>query len=435
MAHRGHHEGTISKRSDGRWVARVSLPDGKRKAYYGKTRAEAQQQLAVALRAVKDGLPLANDQQTVATYLREWVAALPAITTLKPDTILRHRQYVELHIIPALGKVKLARLTALQVQGLYADLIRVGLASTTINHLHSTLHKALDMAMRMGVLPRNVCDLVDAPRLRRIEMNVWTPDEIRAFHEAVTAPPAHVDAHLYTLALTTGMRKGELLGLRWRDLDWEHGVARLQATLKRVQRMKGDPKPEKPERYVVAEAGDKSDKGIDKSDDPITKPSPQRTWWLDAPKTAGSRRTVLLAPTALEALRAQRAAQNATRLARGELWQEHDFVFTDAVGDPLWGFTVYHRFLRTVKKLGLPRIRFHDLRHSCATMLLAQRVPVKMIAELLGHSSTHITSDIYSHVLPDMQIDVVAAIEAVLKGTPKGPSGRTGDGTSGATFG
>lgn len=372
---RGNQEGSITQLSDGRWQARVMLENGKRKAFYGKTRAEVQVKLTAALRDRDRGLPVGlGERQTVATYLTVW------LETIKPT--VRHRTwkgYAELmnrHVVPMLGKVSLAKLTAQQVQHLYSAKLETGLSSTTVHHLHAVLHRALKQAERLGLVARNVCNLVDVPRMAEHEMRVLDRDQVRRLLDAVQGERL---AALYMLVITTGMRQGELLALRWRDVDLDRRTVAVSATLQRT----------KVDGYI-----------------------------LTSPKTRQSRRQISLTLGACDALRAHRSHQAQERLALGPAWEgSHDLVFTDPVGRPLSGIQLTRaNFYPLLDRAGLPRIRFHDLRHTAATLLLGRGVNPKIVSEMLGHATIAITLDTYSHVLPDMQQQAAAAMEAALGG-------------------
>lgn len=379
MGRRGRNEGSIRYRdSDGRWEATISLGDGsgRRKSFYAKTRAEVARKLAAALRDVEQGVPLADERQSVALYLASWLATLES--TVDEATYLHHESNVRLHLVPRLGRVRLARLSAQHVQQLYAAKLGEGLSPTTVHHLHATLHKALDAAVRLDLIPRNVSELVDAPRMAERVIHVLTAEQARTLLEAVRG---HRLEALYVLALSTGMRQGELLGLRWRyvELDASGGaVLRVATALKRLKRT--------------------------------------HQWAFAEPKTKRSRRTIALAPQTADMLRRHRARQLQERLLVGEAWRDLDLVFATGDGGPLWPHNVFHQFHRFLERAGLPRIRFHDLRHTCATLLLAARVNPKVVSEQLGHASVAITLDIYAHVLPDMQQDAAAALASVLYG-------------------
>lgn len=367
-------EGGIRKRPDGRYEARFTLPDGRRRSICGKTREEVSTAMTAALDARNKGLPVAVDgKQTVKTYLEGWLEAIEA--NVRPKTYAGYESYCRLHTIPMLGKVKMVKLTPQQLQALYSKKIGAGMSPTTANHMHAMIHKALDQAVRWGVVARNVADLVDPPKVKRQEMKVLSGEQPRAFLEAASGDRLEA---LYVLAVTTGMRQGELLALRWRDVDLEDGTLRVTATMQRI-----------------------SKKGIGPSE----------------PKTAGSRRQIALTGMAVAALRRHRARQAEERLHAGAMWQDGDLVFCNHYGRPIEASNLTRRsFHPLLEKAGLPSVRFHDLRHTAATLLLRKKVPVKVVSEMLGHSQVGITLNIYAHVLPDMQREATAAMEAALLG-------------------
>jgi integrase len=229
-----------------------------------------------------------------------------------------------------------------------------------VRQAHAILHKALEQAVRWGELPHNVADLVDPPRLRRRPMTAYGPDEAARLLQAAKGDPLEA---LYVLALTTGMRQGELLALRWRDVDLDGGRLAVRATLLRT-----------PAGVGLAE-----------------------------PKTAASTREVELSSIAVDALQRHHAAQSEARLQAGSEWDDGDFVFTNAVGRPINASNLltrsWHPLLR---RSGLQRVRFHDLRHTAATLLLGRGVHPKVVSEMLGHSTIAITLDLYSHVTKTM---------------------------------
>lgn len=370
MARRAQGEGTIGQYKDGRWVARLYQPDGTRKAFYGKTPKEVAQKLAAAKAQLQKGLPLPKERQTVKKYLEEWLAIVQ--DKVKPKTYTRYRALVTVHLAPGLGRHILARLTPHQIELFYAEKQKSGLSPTTVHHIHAVLHRALDKAQRLGLVARNVCDLVDPPRIARKEMQVWSPEEAKTFLETIKG---HRLEALFVLALTSGMRQGELLALRWDDLDLDRGKLSVCATLQNI--------------------GGKME--------------------LSEPKTAGSRRQISLTPRAIDALRAHRARQNEERLHAGAYWQGYKLVFANQLGGPLDGTNLLkYWFYPLIERAGLPKIRFHDLRHTAATLLLRQGVNPKIVSEMLGHAKVQITLDTYSHVLPDMQDVAVLAMEKAL---------------------
>jgi integrase len=224
---RGHNEGSVYKRDDDRWAGVISV-DGKRKFVYGKTCQEAQRKMNTLLRDLQAGMPYISEKQTIEQFLRGWLETIKP--TVDESTWKRHRQFCELQIIPHLGRIKLAALTPQHVQGLYAHYLSAGLASTTVNHLHATLHKASKRAMRLGLVQRNVTELVDNPRIDTADMHPLTQEEAIVFLDVVTGDRLEA---LYVLAVATGMRQSELLGLRWSDFDGAAGVIRVRYQLKR----------------------------------------------------------------------------------------------------------------------------------------------------------------------------------------------------------
>jgi integrase len=371
---RGNGEGSVHKRADGRWQTIVTLPSGKRKYYYGATRAEASAALTKALRELAQGLPVVAEKQTVGEYLSTWLTGA-AQGGLAPRTAARYRAHVEQHLVPALGRIRLARLSAQPIQQLYDQQLAAGSAPATVRQMHAVLRRALGEALQLGLIQRNPATLVRVPRVTRTELHVLTPDDARRFLETVTTSGERLAA-LYVVALTTGMRLGELLALRWMDVDISAGALHVRATL----------------RYRNAD-----------------------TYFFDPPKTAKSRRRIALSSAAVEAMRAHRTRQLTERLAAGPAWREEDLVFCTEIGGALCGNHLSERdFPALLARAGLPRIRFHDLRHTCATVLLRRGVHPKVVSELLGHSTVAMTLDRYSHVLPDMQQAAREAMDALL---------------------
>lgn len=375
---RGHGEGGIFQReSDGRWVSRIRLEGGKTRTYYGKTRKEVTDKLKAAQKQVEEGLSLDTDRITVTQFLERWLT-----DTVKPSVKTRtyenYESVVRVRIVPRIGTVKLGKLRPLDVQKLYTDLKEdkdSPLSPRSILHTHRVLHRALGQAVKWNMIARNPCDGATAPKAQRTEMQVLTPDQVRQF---LTATATH-DAHaLYVLAITTGMRAGELLGLKWSDIDLDTGRVTVQRALQQQNGGKG----------LV----------------------------LVSPKTARSRRMTLLGPTAVAALKAHHDRQAFKRREVGETWQDQGLVFTGPKGgptDPSWSRQVFYKALDDA---GIPRVRFHDLRHTAATLALMQGVHPKVVSEMLGHGSIGLTLDTYRHMLPAMHQQAADALERVLAG-------------------
>jgi integrase len=372
MAKRGHGEGSIYREKDGTWRAALTLsPEegGGRRYFRGQTRQEVQQKLAAARRAQEDGLPQITGRQSVEQYLISWLEAIRP--TMDYSAWKRHSEYVHLHIIPGVGGIRLTRLTPQHVQSLYSERLSSGLSPSTVHHLHATLHKALKDAERLRLVARNVTKLVNVPRMAESEIHPLSRDEAHILLDVASGERLYA---LYALALATGMRQSEVLGLQWPELDLDQGLARVRWQLKRED-------------------------GI---------------WVWKQPKTRRSRRQIALSPSTVAALRMHQAAQEIQRTHAGTSWEEHELVFCTRLGRPLSARNVFRSFQVLLTKGSLPRIRFHDLRHTAATLLLAGRVNPKVVSEMLGHSTIAITLDIYSHVLPDMQQDAAATLEHLL---------------------
>jgi integrase len=360
---RGHHDGSISRRADGRWEARLTLDGGKRRSWYGTTRAEVAHKLAEAQRDKELGtLEAAPSRLTVETFLADWLDAVQP--TVRPRTFARYQQLVTQHALPSLGGLTVGRLSPGHLQHLYAAKLAEGLAPRTVRLLHAVLHRALGQAKRQGLVQTNVAELVSPPRAPRHSVQTLSEDQARAFLDAAKGERLYA---LYVLALSTGMRQGELMALSWRQVDMSIATLRVTGSLQRI-----DGKQE------VVE-----------------------------PKTRGSRRAIALPPFAVMALR-----------AHASTWQSNAgaLLFTNLDGTPLVGTVLTKQFQRILKAAGLPRIRFHDLRHTAATLLLGRGVHPKIVSEMLGHSSISMTLDLYSHVTPSMQAEAAAVLDGVLTG-------------------
>jgi integrase len=375
VAKNGNGEGGITRhKKSGLYMARYTVvtPTGKkRKTVYGKTREEAHEKLIEALSNRNKGLVFDADNIKVSEYLERWLAA-SVRDTVRPTTFERYEQIVRLHVCPVLGKLRLKDLTPTHVRGLYREKLDAGLSPRTVQYVHVTLHKALKQAVMDGLIPRNAIEAVKPPQVRREEMRPLAPEQVKVLLQATR--DERLEA-LYVLAVTTGLRQGELLGLKWEDVDLEAGTLQVRRTL------------------ATAKGG------------------PQ----LTAPKTKGSRRTVRLTQSAVNALRSHLERQLGEIDKAGSLWRENGLIFASETGDPLdRRYVTTHRFKPLLKRAGLPQIRFHDLRHTCATLLLGRNVNPKIVSEMLGHASIAITLDTYSHVLPNMQSEAAKAMEDAL---------------------
>ena len=379
MAKRGNSEGSIYRRSDGRWAASVDLgqADGRRrrKAFYGKTRQDVGRKLQAAQRALADGLPLVDQRQTLGGFLEIWLRDSVA-RKVRPRTLQRYQEIVKLHLTPRLGRIPLAKLTPAHVERMMNEAIGQGAAPRSACHHRAVLRTALNVAMKWGVLGRNVASLAGPPRVPEREIRALGQADARALLEAVRGDRLEA---LFTVALALGLRQGEALGLRWPDVDLGGALLTVQRSLQRVN---GE-------------------------------------WLSPEPKTPRSRRTLHLPGPVTAALREHRARQLVERLRLGAAWQGEtwgDLVFTDEAGGPLSGFYVSRRFKALLAVAGLPPMRYHDLRHGAASLMAAQGVPARVAMEILGHSQISTTMNIYAHVAPELGRDAAERIGAALWG-------------------
>ncbi|MDA1258030.1 MAG: site-specific integrase [Chloroflexi bacterium] len=375
---RGDGEGSVFRRQDGRWVASISLgyENGKRrrKAFYADTRREVIAKKTAALRSIQQGEPLSDDSVTVGGFLTRWLndSAKP---TLRPRSFASYEMIVRRHLVPVLGASRLAKLRPAAVQAYMNAKLETGLSARSVQYHHAVLRRALNQAVRWGIVTRNVASLVSPPRVIRPEVRPLTPEQARSFLDAAAGDPME---HLYALALALGLRQGEALGLVWDDIDLDAGTLSVRRTL---------------QRYGGA-------------------------YHLDEPKTVRSRRTIGMPVQLVTVLRDRRRRQLEDRVKAGPIWNgdDWDLVFTNEIGEPLYGGTVTRRFQALLKSSGLPRQKFHDLRHATASFMLAQMVPMRVVMEVLGHSQIHVTMDTYAHVMPDLQRDATERVSATIFG-------------------
>ena len=373
---RGNGEGSIHRRKGGGWCAQYTVytAEGrKRRTLYGKTRAEAAKKLAKALSDREDGMVFDAENLTVGEYLDRWLKD-SVEGNVGPRTLSNYQLQVRQHIRPALGRINLKALSPAHDQSVYRSKLDSGLAPSSVRYIHAVLHRALKQALRWGLVPRNASESVDLPRLGNEEVEALLPEEVRAFFEA--AQEDRLEA-LYVVAVTVGLRRGELLGLRWTDLKLD-GEPKLRVG-RQLQRMRDG----SGRRFV-------------------------------APK-GGKGRTIHLPARTVEALKAHRTRQAEVRLKAGPLYQDARLVFASEIGTPLEPSNIDRRsFKPLLEKAGLPNIRFHDLRHTCATVLLSQGVNPKFVQELLGHADIKLTLGTYSHFLPSMGDQTANAMESAL---------------------
>lgn len=366
-------EGSISKRPGGKWLAQKWV-SGERINKVFNTQKECSDWLRELANQVEAGLNMASRNVTVGVFLDEWLESMRS--NLKETSWQDYHWVIDSQIKPWLGRIRLRDLRARHIQAFYNRQSKQGVSQHTQRKIHAILHKSFKQATRWDMIPANPAASVDRPKQKRVEMTAWTEEQARSFLSGV-----HESRHvnLYFLAIATGLRQGELLGLQWKDVDWEGSRLQIQ---RQVQRIKG--------------------KGL----------------VFTEPKSRAGRRSVVLGPSSMARLRAQRKLQEANRAFAGKRWDEHDLIFASAKGTPLDQSNVVMDFKAHLRRLGLPEIRFHDLRHTAATIMLHEGIPSKVVQERLGHSQISVTLDTYSHVLPSMQEEAAVKIDELLEPIP-----------------
>lgn len=377
--------------SEGTWVGQITVGydprTGKplRKTFYGKTRKEVVDKIAETLLEVRSGTYVEPTQTTFGEWLDRWLTAYKK-PQLKPGTYESYETLIRVHIKPALGEIPMAKLQANMLQSFYNQKLEKGrahgeggLSTRSVRYLHAIIREALQQAVKEGLLARNVADATSPPTVKNKQMRPLTEEELQAFF-AVAKEDRLFAA--YVLAVTTGLRRGELLGLCWDCVDLEHGVITVRRQLMALK------------SGLVLE---------------------------ETTKTKSGRRSITLTDDAIRELKAYRKRQAQEKLLLGEAYQDNGLVFCKEDGTPLRPEEFTRRFQRWLEKAGLPKARLHDLRHTHASLLLARGVHPKIVQERLGHSSITITLDLYSHLTPGLQEAAAATLNGLLS-KEKGPA-------------
>jgi integrase len=334
-----------------------------------RTKKEAEKALAQTITEFSQGAYLEPADIPYKDLLRDWLEQ-----QVKPETSFStHNNYertVRKHITPALGNVKLDQLKPIHFQRLFTDMQEKGLSPGTVRLVHHCCRRSINWAVKMGMLAKNPVDNTTPPKVKRQEMKYWTPEQVQRFIESAKDNPYFP---FFYVALFTGMRAGEIRGLKWDDIDWDNQRISI--------------------RRHITRAG-------------------KEVHILPGTKTSKSGRVVEISESVINVLKRHKIKQAEQLLMIGG--NKENWVFTNAFGKFLPDITVYHAFLRATEKAGLPRIRLHDIRHTHATMLLQQGIHPKIVSERLGHSTVSMTLDIYSHVIPTMQKEAVAALDRLV---------------------
>ena len=379
---RGHGEGSIYRRKDGRWAASITLgydAQGRqrKRTVYGKTRAEVAEKLTALLAEKQKGMLADPTRETVGEFLERWLRDVVA-HSVRTKTLEAYTVAVKAHLIPGLGKIKLSKLTPAQITAFYRDRLDAGYAPKYVANIGATLHRALEVACRWGLIPQNPARLAERPKVEQKEFTVLTPAQVARLLDETKEHRLHA---LFVLLATSGLRLGEALGLTWDAVDVDQGCIFVGRQLQWAG------KPLRPSLVPV--------------------------------KTARSRRRVPLAPMGVAALRQHRARQAEERLFLGPGWggdyRDWNLVFTNEVGKPINPANFRNRvFYPALKRAGLPRVRPHDLRHFTATAMLHSGADYRQVMEYLGHSRPDVTIGLYAHTLPGSLNEAAARIERLL---------------------
>jgi len=379
-------EGHIRARGAGAWELKYDIgtdpATGRRITRYRTVRGskrDAQRELRSLLTAVETGTHADSGKMTVGQWLQQWLDE--AQHSVARKTLQRYREIVDLHLTPALGAIPLAKLQPVQIQAYYAKALASGrrdgsggLSAQTVVHHDRVLNVALKRARALRLIPSNPIEDVASPKVERQEIEALEPAEAVALLAAARSTRMFP---VIFLALGTGLRRGEVLGLRWSDIDMERRT------------------------LTVAQSLEQTKAGLR----------------FKTPKTRRSRRTIALSPSLIEVIQAHRAQQAADRLALGMGRDQNGLVFTRIDGDPIQPDSVTKMFARIAERAKIRPITFHGLRHTDATDLLRAGVHPKIASERLGHASIAITMDTYSHAIPGLQEDAAQRIDAALRAT------------------
>lgn len=367
---RGNGEGSISHRSNGRWRAQVSQDNGHRISRDFKTQSEAQSWLHQMQVDVEWGFDYQGSKILLKDYIQEWLNIHQV--TLRPETAYGYRKTLNKYIFPRIGEVPLKDLTPQRIEQFYAQLLESGAGPRTVHKIHIILHSALEKAVMHGLLLRNPTANVALPRYTPAEMKVLDEMQVNQFLVAAIGSPFEA---LYHLAVKTGMRQGELLGLKWGDLHWGSGRLCVQRQM----------------QLVVGQGR-----------------------IFQEPKTRAGRRVIQLGEGTLQVLRIHHQRQEFQKTIAGKRWKENDLIFPSIVGTPKDAETLRLEFKRILEKAGLSNIRFHDLRHTAASLLLNNGIPLIVVSKILGHSQPSITLNVYGHLYTEMQDEAAKLMDELV---------------------
>jgi integrase len=371
MAHRrANNEGTIYYRpGQGGWCAQVSL-NGKRLTKYARTQREARDWIRETITKIGNGMTYSSTRFTLEAFVATWLDGKEL--SRRPQTVFQYRQMAEQHILPIMGKMRLQEIQPAHLKQLYLAKKEEGRGARTVQLIHTVMHAILGQAVREGILGRNPVDAVERPKVEQAERQILNEAQVRQL--IIAASNTRYGMIIY-MALMTGMREGELLGLKWSDVDWSKGQLTIQRQLQ-----------------VLKTGGSV----------------------LVPPKTKAGRRIIKLGESNLDKLARHREAQCLLKEAMRERWEENELMFPNTLGKPMAARNLLADFKRILKKNGLPDIRFHDLRHTALSFMLDMGTPVNTVQKRAGHSKASVTTDTYGHALAHSEDELVKKLEELL---------------------
>jgi integrase len=367
---RANNEGTLFYRKDRkRWCAQVSL-DGRRLTKYARTQAECRDWIKDTLVKIGHGLTFSGTQVTLEQFAKSWMDGKEL--SRRSYTVLHYRTLFRKYIQPKLGKMRLQEIQPAHIKQFYLAKKEEGAGARTVQLIHGMLYGVMKQAVKEGLLGRNPVEAVERPKVEQREMQILTEEQAR---QLVIASEGSRFGTLFYLALMTGMREGELLGLKWADIDWMRGVLNVQ-------------------RQLQMKAGG--------------------GFAFVPPKTKAGRRQVKLGQGTLDRLVKHREEQALIRADRGDRWEENELIFPNTLGRPMEYRNMCLYFKDILKANGLPNIRFHDLRHTSISFLLDMGTPVNTVQRRAGHSKASITTDTYGHSLAHSEDEAAEKIEELI---------------------
>ncbi len=369
---RGNNEGSLYQRTNGKWRAQITL-EGHRLSFTGETRKDAQDWLQKTRHQISRGLTLEGAKITYAEFLEEWLAT--KVHHVTAQTHSYYNQIIRDYIRPTLGDIRLIELNSRHIQRFYNKKVSEGVGLRTVQKAHTIIHASLNSARKFGLIPFNPDDATNPPKPKPRAMKFLNQEQVRLFLDTAKENDDRYYA-LYYLALVTGMRQGELLALKWDNIDLEKGILNVKFNLKRLPHGGG----------LV----------------------------LDKPKTKTSIRSIKLGQDTVDVLNSQKKRTAKEREVKPEKWQEEGFVFPSTIGTAIDPSNMLRYFRTSLKAANLPKIRFHDLRHTAASLMLNNGVDVLVASQRLGHAQPSITLDVYGHLMPSMQNEAANLLDTLI---------------------